>query len=61
MGMKDEVREAKELATAMQHSGDTLLKIAERLNLAYAGFYYVADGRVYRENVPDYAPPVRIL
>jgi predicted enzyme involved in methoxymalonyl-ACP biosynthesis len=52
MGSKEEIRVAKEVAARLQAEGDTLLKIAETLNLAYHGFYYVSDGRLYRENVP---------
>lgn len=57
MGIKEEIREAKETARRMHETGDTLLKIAEHLNLKLDGFYYVTDGTLYRENVPAAAYP----
>lgn len=61
MGIKEEIKVAKEVAVRLQKEGDPLPKIVETLNLAYEGFYYTADGRLYRENTPDYTPPARIL
>lgn len=61
MGLKDEIREAKELAAQQQKAGNSLPNIAEGLNVRHQGFYYVSQGHIYRENVPDYAPPVVII
>lgn len=61
MGIKEEIREAKETARKMHETGDTLLKIAEHLNLKHDGFYYVSHGGLYRENVPEAAYPRALI
>ncbi len=61
MGIKEEIREAKEVARAMHETGDTLLKIAEHLNIKHEGFYYVSHGRLYRENVPALSAPLAAI
>lgn len=61
MGLKDEVRQAKAAADELREAGEELDAIALRLNQTQEGFYYASGGRLYRENVPDYVPPVRLL
>ena len=62
MGMKDEIREAKEIAADMCNNGEEAAAIALRLNGLFDGFYYSnKTSSVFRENVPDYAPPIKIL
>lgn len=61
MSLKDEIRAAKALARELKEGGEEVAEIALRLNREFEGFYYKAAERVFMDNTPDYALPVRIL
>lgn len=60
MGIKDELKQAKEHVTYHKDKGEDLQSIVLSLNMTFDGFYFQRDGVIYRENVQDYLPDIAV-
>ena len=60
MGLKDEVREAKQVAEEFLKFEYPIDEICSHLNKTFECFYYQSSGKVYRQNSPDYLPAIKI-
>jgi len=60
MSIKQEVKEAKELVEGFAAYEYPIEEVCSHLNGMLNGFYYTCNGKIYRQNSPDYLPAIII-
>lgn len=60
MGVKDEIKQAKEHIQYHKDKGCESKEIVLSLNMTFDGFYFERQGVIYRENPIDYLPGIQV-